>query len=77
MSIAVVINIVGAFVATSLKLPIFIDTIGTFLSAFLFEAAVFNPAYFVPARVMVGLGGVCFTLFSIVSILESGTANVN
>lgn len=48
-----------------------------FLSAFLFEAAVFNPAYFVPARVMVGLGGVCFTLFSIVSILESGTANVN
>ena len=36
MSIAVVINIVGAFVATSLKLPIFIDTIGTFLSAFLF-----------------------------------------
>ena len=43
----------------------------------MFEAAVFNPAYFVPARVMVGLGGVCFTLFSIVSILESGTANVN
>ena len=36
MSIAVVINIVGAFVATSLKWPIFIDTIGTFLSAFLF-----------------------------------------
>lgn len=36
MSIAVVINIVGAFIATILKLPIFIDTIGTFLSAFLF-----------------------------------------
>ena len=36
MSIAVVINIVGAFIATALKLPIFIDTIGTFLSAFLF-----------------------------------------
>ena len=36
MSIAVVINIVGAFIATTLKLPIFIDTIGTFLSAFLF-----------------------------------------
>lgn len=36
MSLAVVINIVGAFVAASLKLPIFIDTIGTFLSAFLF-----------------------------------------
>ncbi|MBQ8998232.1 MAG: ECF transporter S component [Clostridium sp.] len=36
MSIAVVINIVGAFIATILKLPIFIDTNGTFLSAFLF-----------------------------------------
>lgn len=36
MSLAVVINIVGAFIAASLKLPIFIDTIGTFLSAFLF-----------------------------------------
>ena len=36
MSIAVVINIVGAFIAATLKLPIFIDTIGTFLSAFLF-----------------------------------------
>ncbi|SCK01881.1 Protein of uncharacterised function (DUF3816) [uncultured Clostridium sp.] len=36
MSLAVVINVVGAFIAASLKLPIFIDTIGTFLSAFLF-----------------------------------------
>ena len=36
MAMAVVINIVGAFIATTLKLPIFIDTIGTFLSAFLF-----------------------------------------
>jgi len=31
-------------------------------------------AYFVPARVLAGLGGICFTLFSIVSILESGTS---
>lgn len=36
MSIAVVLNIIGAFIAVALKLPIFIDTIGTFLSAFLF-----------------------------------------
>lgn len=36
MALAVVINIVGAFIATTLKLPVFIDTIGTFLSAFLF-----------------------------------------
>ena len=36
MSIAVALNIIGAFIAVALKLPIFIDTIGTFLSAFLF-----------------------------------------
>ena len=36
MSIAAVLNIIGAFIAVALKLPIFIDTIGTFLSAFLF-----------------------------------------
>ncbi len=36
MAFAVVINIIGAFIAILLKLPIFIDTIGTFLSAFLF-----------------------------------------
>jgi len=42
-----------------------------FLSSFLFESA--DPAVIVPARVLVGLGGVCFSLFSIVSILESGT----
>ena len=46
-----------------------------FLAAFLFEMATLNPAYAVPARVLVGLGGVCFTLFSIVSILESGTSD--
>ena len=46
-----------------------------FIAAFLFEAATINPAYMVPARVMVGLGGICFTLFSIVSILESGTSS--
>lgn len=36
MAIGIVINIVGAFIAVALKLPIFIDTIGTFLIAFLF-----------------------------------------
>ncbi|MGI5267926.1 DUF2776 family protein [Nonomuraea sp. CA-218870] len=45
-----------------------------FFAAFLFEAEVTNPAFFVPARVLVGLGAVCFTLFSIVSILEAGTS---
>ena len=45
-----------------------------FFAAFLFEAAVANPGFFVPARVLTGLGAVCFTLFSIVSILEAGTS---
>lgn len=45
-----------------------------FFSAFLFQAAVADPAFFVPARVLAGLGAVCFTLFSIVSILEAGTS---
>lgn len=35
MSIAIAINIIGGFIAIALKLPIFIDTIGTFLIAFL------------------------------------------
>lgn len=46
-----------------------------FLAAFVFEFASFQPDYFIPARVLSGLGGICFTLFSIVSILESGTSS--
>lgn len=46
-----------------------------FLSAFLFELGSAHAYYFVPARVLAGLGGICFTLFSIVSILESGTSS--
>jgi hypothetical protein len=45
-----------------------------FLAAFLFQAAVTDNAFFIPARVIVGLGAICFSLFSIVSILESGTS---
>lgn len=44
-----------------------------FLAAFLFEMGSVHDYYFVPARVLAGLGAICFTLFSIVSILESGT----
>lgn len=43
-----------------------------FLAAFVFEAALFEGKFFVPARVLTGFGAICFTLFSIVSILESG-----
>lgn len=35
MAMCVGFNIVGAFVALTLKLPVYLDTIGTFLSAFL------------------------------------------
>ena len=46
-----------------------------FFGAFLYEAADTAAAFFIPARVMIGLGAVCFTLFSIVSILEEGTSS--
>jgi len=45
-----------------------------FFAAFLFEATMTQPGFFVGAHVLVGLGAVCFTLFSIVSILEAGTS---
>lgn len=40
-----------------------------FMAAFLFEEGLYDNAFFVPARVLVGLGAICFCLFSIVSIL--------
>ena len=46
-----------------------------FLAAFVFQAAVVDPNVFIPARVLVGLGAICFSLYSIVSILESGTSS--
>ncbi len=55
-------------------IPVFTAFMCLFLSAFLFEMASTHSAYFIPARVLAGLGAICFTLFSIVSILESGTS---
>ncbi|MDU7967648.1 MAG: DUF2776 family protein, partial [Paeniclostridium sordellii] len=55
-------------------IPVFTALTCLFIGAFLFEAEIFNVSYFIPARVMIGLGAICFTLFSIVSILESGTS---
>ena len=43
-----------------------------FIAAFLYEEALFKPKFFVPSRVLMGFGAICYTLFSIVSILESG-----
>lgn len=56
-------------------IPIFTALICLFLSAFLFEMATEHSYYVIPARVLAGLGAICFTLFSIVSILESGTSS--
>lgn len=44
-----------------------------FLAGFLFEASLVHPKFMVPARVLMGFGAICFTLYSIVSILETGT----
>ncbi|ENF3883876.1 DUF2776 family protein, partial [Escherichia coli] len=46
-------------------------------SSFLAEIAQTELDYFIPSRVLVGLSAVCFTLFSIVSILEAGSAKKN
>lgn len=55
-------------------IPVLTALCALFIAAFLFQGAVLEAKYFVPARVLAGLGAICFTLFSIVSILESGTS---
>lgn len=55
-------------------IPVMTALFALFLGAFLFEEASVDNAFFVPSRVLIGLGGICFSLFSIVSILESGTS---
>lgn len=56
-------------------IPVMTALFALFLGAFLFEEASVDNAFFVPSRVLIGLGGICFSLFSIVSILESGTSS--
>ena len=36
-----------------------------FLAAFVFQAAVVDPNVFIPARVLVGLGAICFSLYAV------------
>lgn len=55
-------------------IPVLTALLCLFMGAFLFEEGLYDNAFFVPARVLVGLGAICFCLFSIVSILESGTS---
>ena len=56
-------------------IPVMTALFALFLGAFLFEEASLDNAFFVPSRVLIGLGAICFSLFSIVSILESGTSS--
>ena len=46
-----------------------------FLAAFVFQAAVADSNVVHTRTVLVGLGVICFSLYSIVSILESGTSS--
>ena len=55
-------------------IPVITALLCLFLGVFLFEEGLYDNAFFVPARVLAGLGAICFCLFSIVSILESGTS---
>jgi len=55
-------------------LPVLTALICLFLGAFLYEAALCDPGFFAPSRVLTGFGAVCFSLFPIVSILESGAS---
>lgn len=56
-------------------IPVLTALFCLFLAAFTFELGTVHEDYFIPARVLAGLGAICFTLFSIVSILESGTSS--
>lgn len=55
-------------------IPILTALTCMFIAAFLYEEALFKAKFFVPSRVLMGFGAICFTLFSIVSILESGAS---
>lgn len=55
-------------------IPVGTTLVCLFAASFLFQDTLVDPNVVIPARVLVGLGAVCFTLFSIVSILESGTS---
>jgi hypothetical protein len=56
-------------------LPVLTALACLFLAAFVFQAAVADTSVFIAARVLAGLGAICFSLYSIVSILESGTSS--
>ena len=46
-------------------LDIFTALTCLFLAAFVFQAALVDPNVFIPARVLVGLGAICFSLYAV------------
>ncbi|QGU96799.1 ECF transporter S component [Clostridium bovifaecis] len=79
VALCAAINIIGAFIAVTLKLPIYLDTIGTFLAAFLMgpywamfagaatgiiNGITFDPVSFYYIPVQLVIGGLAGLLFS-------------
>lgn len=56
-------------------IPVVTTLMCLFTAAFLFQDAPTNANLEIPARVLVGLGAICFSIFSNVSILESVTSD--
>ncbi|XNR94875.1 DUF2776 domain-containing protein [Streptomyces sp. R-74717] len=56
-------------------LPVLTALTCLFLAAFVFQVAVVDSNVFIAARVLDGLEAICFSLYSIVSILENGTSS--
>jgi hypothetical protein len=52
-------------------IPILTALTCLFLAAFVFQAAVVDPNVFIPARVLVGLGAICFSLYSMSASLRA------
>lgn len=55
-------------------IPVLMALASLFLAAFLFQAAVSDSVFFIPARVLTGLAAICFSLFPIVSTLPVAPA---
>jgi Protein of unknown function (DUF2776) len=56
-------------------LPVLTALTCLFVAAFVFQAGVVDRNVVTHTRVLVGLGSICLSLYSIVSILESGTSS--
>ena len=61
VALGIVLNIVGAFIALSLRLPVYLDSVGTVLSC-----ALLGPVYGVATGVLGSLiSGITFDIYSL------------